>query len=312
MKKRADVRSLSGTPVAVDFHNDEGTPIVIDRTQGAERLYILNDAGEVIELMTSVPFELRVPAGEVPGTLAVNKFGHAPSGAQTTATDVWDRADATPTQQIWVAPTQARVHAIVSTDDTDGKTGAPSSVGARTLRLWGLTDWDTAEVSEDITLDGTTSVNTVNSYVIVHRMKVLTSGTTNINVGTISATAATDGTVTAAIRPGVGQTQMAVYGVPSIQTFYMSQMMASINNTTAQTRLDVELKINESPDVSPLNVNFLIKDQVEVQNSGSSFVLRPYAPYQAISGPAIMKIQVFSSTADLDAFAQFDGYLVTN
>ena len=75
---------------------------------------------------------LEIAAGTIENYKAVNKFGRAPAGGQTTATDVWDRANATPTQQVWVAPTQARVHAIVSTDHTDGKTGSPKSVAART------------------------------------------------------------------------------------------------------------------------------------------------------------------------------------
>lgn len=255
---------------------------------------------------------LDISAGRFAGFSPVHKFGHAPSGAQTTATDVWDRADATPTQQIWVAPTQARVHAIASSSDVDGKTGAPTSAGARTVQVTGLTAWDTAESSETVTLDGTTAVNTVNSYVIIHRMKVLTAGTTSINVGTITATAATDGTVTAVIRPSQGQTAMAIYGVPSTKKFYMTALNASINDNTAQTRVSVKLLVNESPDVSPLDVRFIDKSEFMVQNSGSSYVQRGFDPYPEFAGPCIIKIQVVGSTADIDTFAAFDGYLVDN
>lgn len=256
-------------------------------------------------------FALDVPRGLVSGVSAVHKHGHAPDGAQTTATDVWDRANSTPTQQIWVAPTQARVHAIASSSDTDGKTGAPTAAGARTVQVTGLTTWGTAESSETVTLDGTTSVSTANSYVIIHRMKVLTAGTTNINVGTITATAATDGTITAAIRPSQGQTAMAIYGVPSTQTFYMTEVEASINNT-AQTRVDIKLLVNESPDVSPLNVRFIDKNEFMIQNSGSSFVEQVFDPYRAFPGPCIIKVQCISSADDIDTFAGFDGYLVDN
>jgi hypothetical protein len=253
---------------------------------------------------------LEIAAGTYAGYSAVNKFGRAPSGGQTTATDVWDRADATPTQQVWTAPTQARVHAIVSTDDTDGKTGSPNSVAARTLRVYGLTSWDSAEVSEDITLTGTDAVNTTNSYVIIHRMKVLTHGATAVNAGVISATAATDGTVTAAIVIGQGQTQMAIYGVPSTQTAYMTNYYGSAIKAAAACRGSLELFVNPIPDTE--EIKFLVKHTNGWDTTATSYVQHNFRPYFKIDGPAIIKIQTISSAADTDFSAGFDLILVDN
>lgn len=253
---------------------------------------------------------LHIPAGTYPGYASVNKFGRAPSGGQTTDTDIWDRADATPTQQVWTAPTQARVHAIASTDDTDGKTGAPNSVGARTLRVYGLTGWDAAEVSEDITLTGTDAVNTTNSYVIIHRMKVLTKGGTNVNVGTITATAATDSTVTAAILPGEGQTQMAIYGIPSTQKAYMTRYYGSAIQAAAACRGEVVLRVNPEPDAEL--TKFIVKHTNGWDTTATSYVLHDFAPYFKVDGPAIIKITALSSAADTDFSAGFDLILVDN
>tara|TARA_R110000868_G_scaffold175724_4_gene412919 strand:- start:1236 stop:2411 length:1176 start_codon:yes stop_codon:yes gene_type:complete len=254
-------------------------------------------------------FNLEVARSLRASTIAVNKFGRAPSGVQTTATDIWSRADATPTQQIWIAPTQARVHAIVSTAVTD----VAGSTGATSVTVYGLTSWTTAETSETVTLNGTTPVNTANSYVIIHRLVANASATTTapgVNLGTISATAATDGTVTAIISIAQGQTQMAIYGVPSIQTFYLKRFFASINDSTAASRVDVELRVNSNPDTQRLA--FRNVRDVQLSNQGSSALSINLDIPVKVAGPCIIKVQGIASSADLDCSAGFDGYLVTN
>lgn len=260
-------------------------------------------------------FDLEVSKGNISGHFAVNKYGRAPAGIQTTATDIWDRADATPTQQIWLAPTAARVHAIASTSDLDGKTAAPSSVGARTVRVFGLTTWGTAESSEDVTLDGTTGVNTASSYVIIHRMKVLTHGTSGPNVGIITATAATDGTVTAQMGAGNGQTEMSIYGVPSTQKAYMTSFDVNSHNTgnpSTVLEVDFDMLVNEHPDVDETTAAFLIKANIGLIASGSTLFTKAYDPPLEIVGPAIIKFQAISTLADTESVAEYDLILVNN
>ena len=235
------------------------------------------------------------------GLVWVNKFGAAASGIQTTVTDVWDRADATPTQQIWLAPTAARLHAIVSTSASD----AAGGVGMRTVTVYGLPDWDSSEIQETVTLNGTSSVNTVNSFVIIHRMRAETWGATNVNVGTITATAATDSTVTAAILPGNGQTLMAIYGVPSTETWYVTNYYASINKAQgAAATISFRLSVNPSPDV--LTTRYLVKHVIGTQSTGANHFAHQFNPYFALAGPAILKLQGIASAADADATGGFD------
>jgi hypothetical protein len=255
-------------------------------------------------------FLLAVAAGNVANHSSVNKFGRAPSGVQTTATDIWDRADATPTQQVWTAPTTARTHDIASTSGSDD--GDPAGVGARTVRVYGLTDWATAEVSEDITLNGTGNVATANSYVIIHRMKVLTKGATNVNVGIITATAQTDGTVTAQINASEGQTQMAIYGIPSTQTAYLTNYYISLASAPPATAdvVAMELLVNPEPDAEL--TNFLVKHTQGIISDGSSYIRHEFGPYYSVAGPAIIKVQGVAESADTDVSAGFDLILKTN
>lgn len=280
------------------------------RVESLENLIqgLLSTPPIIPEVTMPSDFALDVARGLVSGMSAVNKFGAAPDGIQTTLTDIWGRANATPTQQIWLAPTTARLHNIVSTSASDD--GSPVGVGAHTIRVTGLTSWSTAEVSEDITLNGTTNVSTVNSYVIINRMKVLTSGATSICVGTITATAVTDARVTAVILPGRGQTEQAIYGVPSTQTLYINNCTYSMNDGTATSRVDFELVVNENPDVQ--TTNYLIKNTVELTNTGANSFTRIFNPPFKIAGPAIVKMRGIGSAVDLDASGSFDGILITN
>lgn len=254
---------------------------------------------------------INVAQGNIEGTTSVNKFGRSTNVDSSVDTDIWDRANATDDQDIWVAPVQARVHNIASDNAADD--GSPVGNGARTIRVFGLPDWNSAEVSEDIVLDGVANVATVNSYVIIHRMRVLTSGTSGPNVGTITATAVTDGTVTAQINPSEGQTQMAIYGIPSTQTAYMTQFYASIlraNLGATVSFADLRLLFNPQPDD---NTNtYLVKHSIGVGSNGNNPFYHPYQPYNRFSGPGVLKLQASGSANNLDISAGFDLILVDN
>lgn len=254
-------------------------------------------------------FMLEVSLNNIAGKFPVNKYARSTNVDNGVDTDIWDRANATDDQDIWVAPTQARTHDITSTSASDD--GDPGGVGARTLRVWGLTGWGTNEVSEDITLNGVGNVATANAYVIIHRMRVLTKGATNTNVGQITATAQTDGTVTAQILVGIGSTQMAIYGVPSTQKLRMTGFYANFNKSAgAAGAMDITLLCNPEPDAEL--TNFVTRHTFGLMTTGTSAFTIPYQPYKEFDGPCIIKIQGNGSANDLDVSAGFDGILVDN
>ena len=242
---------------------------------------------------------LDISRGVIPGTTAVNKFGRNVDIDSGTDEDIWDGGGT------WVAPTQARTHQIASTSASDD--GSPAGVGARTIRVYGLTSWDTDEVSEDITLNGTTNVATANQYVIIHRMKVLTKGATNVNVGNITATADTDATVTAQINAGEGQTQMAVYGVPSTKIAYMVNFYGSILRNVS-TSGNLAVYANPEPDTEL--TNFLVKHTIGINSTGSTEVLHTYSPFNRYDGPCVLKLRAGVGANNCDVSAGFDLILV--
>ena len=273
----------------------------------AGRVDVLTDEQGGVHIPVYEDLNLAVPQGKIATIGSVNKFGAAPDGVQTTATDIWDRADATPTQQIWVAPpSEAAQHNIVSTSGVDIST---VSAGARVLRIWGLTSWDTKEVFEDINMNGTTDVLTVNSYVIIHRMSVISYGTIGVNVGIITATVIASIRVTAQINIGQGQTQMAIYGFPSIQTAYMSNWYASIHKSKTET-MRLNLMLCADPVNSPSL--FIVKEIRGLVSTGTSSDTWKKEPDTKFVGPGILKIQAIASAADIDAGGGFDLKLVDN
>ena len=269
---------------------------------------LINNTPKIGAFTTRGDFMLDISRGNVSGMVTVNKFGRSTNVDSGIATDVWDRANATNDQDIWVAPTQARIHGIVSDSGSDTSAGA----GAKTIRVFGLTSWSTSEESEDITMSGATNVSTTKSYVIIHRMRVLTKGATNVNVGNITATADVDATITAQILAGQGQTQMAIYGVPSNQTAYMTQFYVSVNKSGGATgAMDGSIFYNPEPDVEL--TNFLVKHTTGKITTGSSNgAPQRFNPPKKFVGPGIIKMQAVGSANDLDVSAGFDLILIDN
>jgi len=227
----------------------------------------------------------------------LTKYGRN-TNVDATPTDLWDLY----TQPIWLAPTATRIHAIVSSDTNDTSAGT----GARTVQIWGLRNWDSAEITETVTMNGTTPVNTANSYVIIHRMRCKTWSTAGPNAGIIKATAATDSTITSQMVAGAGSTQMAIYGVPSTQVLCLYRLYANLNRAGGATPLaDVSLLCNSYADVVP--TKFITTHTFGIEGAGTSALTINYAVPKYVAGPCCLKLQATGSTTDLDISGGFDG-----
>lgn len=246
-------------------------------------------------------FHLEVALHHVANYHSVNKFGQARDCDIGIPTDVWDGADGSTSTDIWVAPTAPRVHAIVSTDTADTDAGT----GARRIEVFGITDWDNGfDTHETVIMDGTTPVNTVNSYVVVHRVSVHNFGSGGTNAGIISATAAVDGTVSAMMHIGVGQSQMAIYAIPTNFLFAITALHTCVVATQAANVMgQLLIKIHADTDDS----GFVVKREWSFRRD-MHYDLE-YLPPLIVEGPAIVKIQVVSDSANVNVVANFDGIM---
>jgi cephalosporin-C deacetylase-like acetyl esterase len=174
------------------------------------------------------PFELQVARNQIMGHSAVTLFGYNGDLDQTEES-VWPNGGTVP------HPTTASVLDIVSTSTDDDAAGT----GARTVFIEGL-DNNYNVVSETVVLDGTTVVETVNSYLYVNQLYVATTGSGGANAGEI--TAKVDTTLYDLIAVGYNQRTTAHYCVPAGYTAYLTQGAITAGQASGSTSITSFLK----------------------------------------------------------------------
>lgn len=147
------------------------------------------------------PFDLQVARGQIDGHSTQNIYGYQTAVA-TSFIPVWENATD------YTFPVAAMTMYLTGTDaDT-----------ARIL-ISGL-DASYTQISETLTLNGTTPVATTKEYFRINSMSVV-SGTPAAAVTLTNS----GGTVTyAKINSGVGRTQAAIFTVPAGYTYFLSRI----------------------------------------------------------------------------------------
>ena len=187
-------------------------------------------AGVVNQSITRVgryePFELQVSRGQISFHSPQNIIAYGTTSATANLyRTVWENMATTE----YVFPGSALTMQLVSTAAGD----------TATITIAGL-DASYNQISENLVLNGTTNVPTVNQYFRINSMFVAVGSATN-PIGVVSLS--NSGTVYAQITTGVfngvtssvGRTQMGVYTVPAGYTFYGMRYGAysSFNGNTA-------------------------------------------------------------------------------
>ena len=180
-------------------------------------------------------FGLQVSRGQIQGHSSVIVFGYN-ADVDTSEESVWPDGGTVP------HPTVASVLKISSssTDDTSAGTGA------RTVYIEGL-DGNYNVVSETVTLNGQTAVNTSNSYLYVNGFYVTSVGSGganagNINAGTGVVTAGVPAVLYDIIATGYNNRTTGHYCVPAGYTGYMNEGMFSAGQASGATSVTGFLK----------------------------------------------------------------------
>jgi hypothetical protein len=243
------------------------------------------------------PFELQVARGQVDGHNALFKFG-INGNVGTSIETVWAQGGT------YAYPAAATVMKISSSSADDAAAGT----GARTISISGL-DANYNEISETVILNGQTAVNTVNSYLRISRMFVVTAGSGATAVGTIYAgtgtvTSGVPATVYGMIAIGANQTQMALWTVPAGYTLYFMGTFFTSANSTANASTNFQLLQR------PLGGVFRIQSSARTPGNGD-LVLDLHTPL-AFTEKTDIEIRAIASAGTSNVSVEFEGIYIKN
>ena len=152
----------------------------------------------------------QIAQGLIAGHIPVFKSGYNPSIANNTEESIWGHSVIYP----WASWSTGGTLSCVSTSASD--TGI--------LHITGLRASDWTQITETITMTGTTPAVTTNSFIRINT--VFYNGSTSTNVGEIDINR--NGTTVGYITAGEGNSQSAQYTVPAGYTAYILTGQASI------------------------------------------------------------------------------------
>jgi hypothetical protein len=260
------------------------------------------EVSSITRVGTSEPFELQVARGQIAYHKHVFKFGNNPDVGSSLET-IWAQGG------LYSYPPTASVMTVSSSSTDDASAGT----GARTVTVSGL-DADYNEISELVTLNGQTPVNTTKSYLRVNRMIVRSAGSGGGNAGVIytgtgTVTSGVPANVYALINgiAGSNQTLMALWTVPAGYTAYLVQYDVS-NGTSSNTPAVCKLILA----VRPFGEVFQSKD-VKSLTTGMH-VEETFAVPQRIEEKSDIEVRAISSSVSVsfDISAAFEIIYIKN
>ena len=228
------------------------------------------------------PFELQVARGQITWHETAFQFG-INNTVGTSFETIWTASS------VYSYLSAASVLKISSASANDASAGT----GARTLIISGL-DANYNEISETVILNGQTAVNTVNSYLRVFSLKILTAGSGGSNAGIVYAgtgtvTSGVPATVYAQIEIGYNDSAMAIWTVPAGYTAYVSSYSFTTNSSTANNQVTGAVLIR------PFGQVFSFEATAKMEG-GNNFD-RHFDTYLVLTEKSDIEMQILASAA---------------
>ena len=155
--------------------------------------------------------------GDIAGHSMFVKWGVV-TGVNATAMDMWEYGATTAT---YVFPASAaKMRVIGATQDDDDIVGTPGT-GIRKIKIEGLIS-DYSTVTEEVTMNGTTPVETSTAFLRINKIYASLVGTNGVAAGNITVYHLTNATpIYGMISLGFTQSRQCIYTVPLGKTLYI-------------------------------------------------------------------------------------------
>ncbi len=158
--------------------------------------------------------------------------------------------------------------AAITTIESDDVNDTSDGTGVRTIRIFGL-DADYFKTTEDVTMNGTTTVTLTNKYLRVYKLKVLTVGSNETNVGHIDVKHGS--TLIQEILHNAGGSESAIYTIPAdYQYAEIHSWFASVGKTN-NSLADIDMRIRD------FGMGWVIEETLGLNSGGASSIEFLYA-----------------------------------
>jgi hypothetical protein len=235
--------------------------------------------------------------GSVPG-LSNFLFNGNNGGITTTFEPVWPESAA-----YTFLAVAASTPYIASSSANDTSAGT----GARTVRVTGV-NTSFATFTEDLSLNGQTSVNLVTTNVLsINSIEVLTAGSGGVNAGTIrigtgTNTSGVPAVVHGHVAVGFNKSQSAIYTVPANATLLLRNLTFSSKGVTAAQSVEFVLD-------RYVNLGILKRDELVALNQGGSNAAT-YPGIISLAAKSQFMIQALSAASTGPVYVQAEALLV--
>jgi hypothetical protein len=169
----------------------------------------------------------------------------------------------------WTKLSSAETMEVASSSASDTLAGT----GARAIFVIGIGS-DGASASETVLMNGTTDVTTTNSYLFINRVYVVSAGSNEANLGNITLTATTAGTVQGYVRAEISISEELRYMVPSDRSGTWVYNVYETDKSSGQERI-MTVRAYTYPGTIP-SVRILAAQTKQSSDLNNLVITRPF------------------------------------